>query len=240
VPGTTKRILSLIYTEGVPGPSNFEDLCQEMYEEKTRTRVNKFLKKHLEVDQIKEVNGVLVKPIQLYLDSFPWDYVNKTAVPSDKFHGDVQPENIIVKPNGDVVFIDWRDSFAGNTEVGDMYYDLGKLWHDLIVSNQKILQKKYSVNTQNNSAQICIELKSNLVEAMHTMKQYCIEKELDWQKIELLGALQYLTIACLYDDKEFATFLFLLGKLCLELLSKGTEEVINSVDMKLFYSGEPQ
>jgi hypothetical protein len=235
---TTVKVLDLVYTEGVEAPDNFEMLCQEMYENKTRSRVAKFLKQHLDVDQINSVNGITVKPVQLYLDNFPWEYINSSAVPSDKFHGDVQPENIIVTPDGRVVFIDWRDSFAGNTDVGDMYYDLGKLWHDLIVSNQKILQKRYSVIITGDSAQISIELKENLLEAMRTMRHYCLEKNLDWTKVETLGALQYLTIACLYNDKGFASFLFLLGKLCLELIDSGTESIIDSVKMELLTSGE--
>ncbi len=229
MPGATRKVLDLVYTSGIDKPQDFYNLCHEMYEEKTRKRIAKFLQMHPEINFIRSVNGIPVKPIELYLDTIPWDYINQTSVASEKFHGDVQPENIIVKPDGSVAFIDWRDGFAGNLEVGDMYYDLGKLWHDLIVSNQKILEKRFTVNTKDDLAQISLDLKPNLIEAMATMKSYCIEKNLDWQKIEILGALQYLTIACLYNDPKFSTFLFLLGKLCLELLEHGTGKVLETI-----------
>jgi hypothetical protein len=236
VPGATRRILDLIYTSGVEKPENFTQLCEEMYEQKTRLRVAKLLKARPELNYIRYVNGVQVKPIEIYLDNCPWDYINESSVASTKFHGDVQPENIIVKPNGDIVFIDWRDGFAGNTELGDMYYDLGKLWHDLIVSNQKILQKRYSISIEGECAYLSLELKSNLLKAMHIMKEYCLEKNIDWAKVEVLGALQYLTIACLYPDPEFSAFLFLLGKLCLAI-HQGTEAIIENIKMNTYTLG---
>lgn len=235
MPEATRRILDLIYTSGISKPDNFTELCQEMYESKTRSRVSKFLKNKSDLNYIRFVNGIPVKPIELYLDNLPWDYIHETSVASDKFHGDVQPENIIVKQNGDIVFIDWRDGFACNTDIGDMYYDLGKLWHDLIVSNQKILQKRYSISIEGDSAYLSLELKSNLIKAMHIMKEYCLEKNLDWTKIEVLGALQYLTIACLYNDSEFSSFLFLFGKLCLEL--QDTENIIENIKMNTYTLG---
>ena len=42
------------------------------------------------------------------------------------FHGDPQPENVIVKGKNDFVMIDWREDFGGNLQYGDIYYDLEK------------------------------------------------------------------------------------------------------------------
>lgn len=235
----TTKVLDFIRTDGVPKPDNFAELCHEMYEAKTRSRVKQFLEKYPEVDNIKYVNGVSVESIDLYLDKINWKEINETSVASTKYHGDVQPENIIVTPTGDISFIDWRASFGGNTEIGDMYYDLGKLWHDLLVSHQNVLAKKYTVNISENPhgekvADISIELKDNLIKALKVLPVYCRDNGLDDRKVSQLGAIQYMTIACLYPDPKFATFLFLLSKLCLALwpLQNATDHLLNSIKMK--------
>jgi predicted PurR-regulated permease PerM len=38
----------------------------------------------------------------------------------------------------------------------------------------------------------------------------------DWEKIKILGALQYITIATLYYDQKYSIFFFILGKFLLE------------------------
>lgn len=46
----------------------------------------------------------------------------------EKFHGDLQPDNIIYNQEKDkFYYIDWRPDFGGLTYGGDIYYDLGKL-----------------------------------------------------------------------------------------------------------------
>lgn len=230
----TNKIFSMMITDPIEADSNFEDRCKAMYEDKTRQRVAKFLEKYPEVDKISTINGVHVKPIEFYLNNIPWDYINKTSVPSSKFHGDVQPENIIIQQNSEPVFIDWRSDFGGTTEYGDMYYDFGKLWHDLIVSNSNILQKKFSICLQDESASISIALKDNLISILKYLEYYSKRQEIDWEKIEILGSIQYISIACLYDDPHFSKFLFLLGKLCLESLHNGIDFVLEKIKMELF------
>ena len=48
------------------------------------------------------------------------------GIPS-KFHGDFILDNIIETEDG-FCLIDWRQNFSGRLDVGDMYYDLAKLY----------------------------------------------------------------------------------------------------------------
>lgn len=43
------------------------------------------------------------------------------------FHGDLTYANVIERPDGSLVGIDWREDFAGETTWGDLRYDLAKL-----------------------------------------------------------------------------------------------------------------
>ena len=47
----------------------------------------------------------------------------------DKFHGDLHFDNIIYNSKSKkFTYIDWRESFSGNVNGGDLYYDLSKLY----------------------------------------------------------------------------------------------------------------
>ena len=60
------------------------------------------------------------------------------------YHGDFQPENIIVNQNK-YNLIDWRQDFARNLDLGDIYYDLAKLYHGLIVDHEVIRNNMFNI-----------------------------------------------------------------------------------------------
>ena len=60
------------------------------------------------------------------------------------FHGDLQPENILYNSNDDkFTLIDWREGFGNNKEIGDIYYDLSKLYHALLINGNSVLKSMY-------------------------------------------------------------------------------------------------
>jgi len=209
----------------------FLQACNHMYFEKTHSRIQDFLKKYPEIDSIQTVNGMPVKPISFYLDNLPWEVIANSGLPIRNFHGDIQPENIIFNPkDGSFKFIDHRDSFGG-LPYGDLYYDLAKLWHGCIVSNREVLRENYSVSIdlECSSAEVSINTIPHLLKILELLEKDVKKNSLDWRKVEVLGALQYISIACLYEEK-YSSFLFLLGKLSLELLSlNGTQSIIKSL-----------
>ena len=162
------------------------------------------------------INGVKVPSILELLDKINWNSIYDNSIPS-RFHGDFQPENIIYDTNysKDFKLIDWRESFGESLVIGDLYYDLGKLYHALIINGQIVLKKGYNYTIESNKAYIDYNTKSNLVLLLNYFKDFCKENELNWDNVELLGILQYIGICTLYKDfheGKYGEFLFLLGK----------------------------
>ena len=115
----------------------------------------------------------------------------------------------------DFKLIDWRESFGDSLDVGDLYYDLGKLYHALIINGQIVLKKGYNYNVEGNKAWIDYNTKSNLILLLNYFKDFCEDNDLNWDNVELLGILQYIGICTLYKDfheGKYGEFLFLLGK----------------------------
>ena len=94
-----------------------------MYRDKTTTRLSVGGGK---LDNIKKINGVEVEPIMDLINKIDWTMFY-LKLPS-KFHGDLQLENIIYTNDGEFILIDWRESFGSSKEIGDVYYDLGKIY----------------------------------------------------------------------------------------------------------------
>ena len=165
------------------------------------------------LDKIEYINGIKVPSILELLDKINWDSIYDKSIPS-RFHGDFQPENII-HDGKDFKLIDWRESFGDSLEIGDLYYDLGKLYHALIINGQIVLKKGYNYSIKNNKAYINYNTKSNLLLLLNYFEDFCKENDLNWDNVELLGTLQYIGICTLYKDfheGKYGEFLFLLGK----------------------------
>ena len=165
------------------------------------------------LDKIEYINGIKVPSILELLDKINWDSIYDKSIPS-RFHGDFQPENIIYDGK-DFKLIDWRESFGDSLDVGDLYYDLGKLYHALIINGQIVLKKGYNYSVSNNKAYVDYNTKSNLLLLLNYFEDFCKENDLNWDNVELLGTLQYIGICTLYKDfheGKYGEFLFLLGK----------------------------
>tara|TARA_R110001592_G_scaffold5488_5_gene30229 strand:+ start:278 stop:1840 length:1563 start_codon:yes stop_codon:yes gene_type:complete len=207
--------------------SDFTEDCKKMYIEKLYDRIQFFVDSDL--DKITKINTQEVDPIMNLLDRVDWDSILDKAIPS-KFHGDFQPENIIYDGSG-FKLIDWRESFGLNVNVGDFYYDLGKLYHALIINGSLVLKKQYSYYVKKDGT-CCLKYvtKRHLVELMPKFKSFCMDNGLDWDNVELLGILQYIGICSLYQnfhDGDYGEFLFLLGKL---MLTEKLSEIDNEKD----------
>ncbi len=198
-------------TERFEKTPQFTNNCKEIYYTKTYDRIKAFTNNSL--DKIEYINGVKVPSITELLDKINWDLIYDNSIPS-RFHGDFQPENII-HDGKDFKLIDWRESFGDSLDVGDLYYDLGKLYHALIINGQIVLRKGYNYSINNNKAYVDYNTKSNLLLLLNYFEDFCKENNLNWDNVELLGILQYIGICTLYKDfheGKYGEFLFLLGK----------------------------
>jgi GTP:adenosylcobinamide-phosphate guanylyltransferase len=192
--------------------NDFLKNCDKMYRQKTLDRIKFFIDSP--IDHIKYVNGKKVKRIKELISLIDWEKIYKKAIPSS-FHGDMQPENIIVSEDK-FSYIDWRESFGSSISVGDSYYDLSKCYHALLISNELILQGNYDLRVKESSAELSFLIKNNLNNLISNLKEFCIDEGYDYNHIKLLSAIIYLNIASLYqnfEDGKYGKFLFLLGKL---------------------------
>ena len=163
----------------------FKRNCKEIYHTKTYDRIKSFANTSL--DKIEYINGIKVPGILELLEKMDWQSIYDNAIPS-RFHGDFQPENIIYDGE-DFKLIDWRESFGDSLDTGDLYYDLGKLYHALVINGQIVLKKGYNYSVKNDKAYIDYNTKSNLLLLLNYFEEFCKENSLDWNNVELLGIL---------------------------------------------------
>ena len=194
----------------------FIDDCTQMYEIKTKERVKSLSGTSL--DMVTNINGIEVEPIEVMLDKINWPEFYQNAIPS-YFHGDLQPENILYnRENNKFVLVDWRQRFGNSINVGDVYYDLGKLYHAIMINGQSILEDMFDYDitfTYGNVASVKFYSKSNLIYFMEVFEKFCNDNNYIWSNVKLLGILQYFNICTLYDnfkDGKYGNFLFLYGK----------------------------
>ena len=100
-------------------------------------------------------------------------------------------------------------------KVGDIYYDLAKLYHAIMINGQLILQDMFDCRIMGKEANVSFYAKSNLVFLNEIFRNFCHKNDYRWDNIQLLGILQYFNICTLYDnfkDGKYGKFLFLYGK----------------------------
>lgn len=200
--------------------NKFYTNCKSMYKVKTYARIKNF--ENTNLDKINNINGISVEPIIKITNKIDWEDIIFNAIPIN-FHGDLQPENILITKKNEIMLIDWRESFGTDLKIGDLYYDLSKLYHGLLINGTIAKERKFSIKIDKNKAKINYEIKRNLKEFNEILRLFCHKNNLDYEKIKLLGALHYVNIAEFYKntEPEYSKFIFLLGKLLMtEYLSK--------------------
>jgi choline kinase len=180
---------------------DFKKKCYDFYITKTKQRVTQYLKNNKEINQI---NGQYIQNIYDLIDSIDVDWLCD-GLPS-QFHGDFILDNVI-ETNDGFCLIDWRQDFAGDLEIGDVYYDLAKLNHNLTV-NHDIVSK----NLFNPSSNNCYILtNSTLNECKEILHSFITENLYDLKKVRILTSLIWINMAPLHEY-PFNNFLFNFGK----------------------------
>jgi thiamine kinase-like enzyme len=126
-------------------------------------------------------------------------------------HGDLHFENILMAETGEFYLLDWRQSFGGLTSYGDLYYDLAKLLHGLIVSHELVNKECYSVSHIGNIINYDLHRKHSLIENEAQFQRFLATNGHDVYKVRLLTSLIFLNIAPLHHE-PYSKMLFYLGK----------------------------
>jgi len=188
----------------------FKKTCYSFYYEKTLVRIQKlFDKKHL-TDSENLINGEATPKIYDLINRIDFNKLTN-ALPTN-FHGDFILDNIIFSPTDGFKLIDWRQDFSGDIEAGDLYYDLAKLAHNLVVNHGIIDNNLFTVNTDDSVVRININRLQSLVECEAIYWQWLDKNGYDVEKVQILRALIWLNMSPLHHN-PFDLFLFYMGKL---------------------------
>jgi choline kinase len=181
---------------------NIENKCYDFYITKTKKRINQFLNDIQ--DKEEYINGELVPPIENLINSIDSDWLCK-GIPS-QFHGDFILDNIIETETG-FTLIDWRQDFANDLEIGDMYYDLAKLNHNLSINHDIVNKNLFDYSKDN----CYILINSKLNECKGVLHSFIKENGYDLIKVKILTSIIWINMAPLHEY-PFNTFLFNFGK----------------------------
>jgi hypothetical protein len=187
----------------------------EFYQEKTKNRIQEFLNLYPNYN-VTEINKVNVIALDELLSKINWD--DLTNIDLGRVHGDLHPDNVIYSDHGSKFsLLDWRQDLAGDVAAaGDIYYDLAKINHGLIVDHEKVSRNEFMVSISDNHAKIQMEMTEKKQKWKNEFDQFVKQRQFDVNKIELLTALIFLNIAVLHH-KPYSQFLFVLGH---EMLDK--------------------
>ena len=174
------------------------------YEEKTAERNALFAKKYGEV-YLKNsfiVNGVPMKSVEKTLESIDFFCFALNTMYSG-FHGDLHLDNVIYNPTANTfTYIDWRDSFGGETKGGDIYYDLGKLYAGLIVPFE-LLKNDNSANLVEGSGYVnySYPITPELVKFRRIYEKWIVDNGFSLTRAKLVAGIALLNISPLHTDK---------------------------------------
>lgn len=194
----------------------FINKTKKFYIDKTKERALQFLTTHKIKDQLVVINGVSVPKFEDLVNKLPLDLI--TTDKKYYFHGDCVLDNLIITPKNDVKFIDWRQDFCGDTNGGDIYYDLGKLLHSLTMNHDLISKNLFSYKEEEINGvkyiQVDILRKSSHVEFEKLFIKFASDNNFDIKKINIIKSLIWINMSPLHHY-PFNYFLYYYGLLSL-------------------------
>lgn len=195
-------------------------LQKQFYRDKTLSRVELYFNRFDQKDNIEKINGQKVLTVSNLLDRFDW-LEFYSGVEWGRFHGDLHGENIIIEPSGNLKLLDWRQNFGSNNyEFGDVYYDLAKLMHGLIVRHTMVNRDRFAISyPSTTSVSIDIENSMAFFHAQRFLEEWIKIHGYNLIRVKKIVALIFLNIAALHHY-PYSKFLFLLGQQLLNEHSK--------------------
>ena len=121
----------------------------------------------------------------------------------DLFHGDLQFDNIIYDSEiNKYTYIDWRESFGGNTKGGDVYYDLAKLYGGCIIP-YNLMKEEESIKIYEGSSYISYsyDIPTNLNKFKEEYEKWIINQGFDLDKVKFITSIIFLNMSPLHDEK---------------------------------------
>lgn len=196
------------------GYKQFQEACRAFYYDKTMKRLQQFYEKTGIIDDEDRINENTVPSAKELFANIDWDCIS-AGIPAT-IHGDLQFDNVIVandkgKRSTRFWLVDWRQDFGGLTDVGDLYYDLAKLYGGMVLSYQLIKKGMFSFNMSGRNISYGYHTDNLLAEAREVYEKFIENNGFDLRKIKIMCGLIFLNMAPLHNY-PFDHLLFFLGK----------------------------
>lgn len=188
-----------------------KDIYEDFYKNKTLKRIEKYCNEYEDLDGVITINGLECMSAKELIKSVKWDEISSKGILTNNYHGDFHLENILYdKDTNQWVMLDWRQNF-GKSMTGDLYYDIAKMWHSLIVNHKMVKGDLFNVKyIEKNNVEIDIHRTFIDTECEDTLRYWLNEHDM-LELGQFLTALIFLNI-CGCHDGVYNTFLFYLGK----------------------------
>ena len=198
----------------------FHDVCLNFYYHKTIDRINSFYQTHEISDNEEIINNFKSPKLKNLLNQIDWNVLCDGM--ASRIHGDFHFENILLNKKGKYKFIDWRQDFGGLIDYGDVYYDLAKLKHGIIVDHDAIRNNMFEIKISKSKNIVDFELyrKQKSYECEKIFDSFVEKNKFSLNKVNILTSLIYLNIATLHHQ-PYSLFLYYLGK---DMLNKVLNE----------------
>ncbi len=195
--------------------SKMKELCKKFYKEKTLKRFDMFNSLYPSYNFPTKINDVSVTPLPLLLEQIPWEKLYD-GIPSF-IHGDLQFDNILInKDSKDFMLIDWRQDFASESQFGDVYYDISKLYGGIILNYDLIKKGLFKISQDESEVIFDFAQKNMTSKYLEIFEKYIQSKNLELNRVLLLVGLIYVNMAPLHHEP----FNFLLIALGTQFLNK--------------------
>ena len=79
--------------------------------------------------------------------------------------------------------IDWRQDFANCIEVGDVYYDLAKMNHNLVFNHEIVNAGNFNISESKVGIQCDILCSKNLLDCKQVLHEFIVENNFDLEKV---------------------------------------------------------
>jgi hypothetical protein len=128
-------------------------------------------------------------------------------------HGDLHPDNVIYNnENNQFTLLDWRQDIANSIGAfGDLYYDIAKINHGLIIDHELIYNGSYKVSISGEKAEYHINLSEKKIQWQNELYDFINRKNFDYKKVQVLTGLIFINIAALHHY-PYSNLLFILGQ----------------------------
>jgi NDP-sugar pyrophosphorylase family protein/thiamine kinase-like enzyme len=179
------------------------------YKDKTLKRIKMFIEKNKNLPTVTHVNDVPVKDHTHYIQNINFDMLCKDIIPSYT-HGDLQFDNVITTSDNQFVAIDWRHEFGTSVEIGDLYYDLAKLYGGFVIDYSKIKTNTFEIIKKDTRVYLDIPHCDNYEYYISKLLEYIRDKNYNEDKVKLLVPVIFWNMSPLHT-KPFDEFLWYLG-----------------------------